>query len=166
MHYEWWFTVLLKVVSLNKAQPVLIEYYHYEDYTVTDNLKYICDTGLPRLHLNWPVILTSLSPESNTDYECWSLKKGWLGMHIWQHAVPDPCHSQPCDPNADCDREGVRSVGFTCTCRPPFVVGNGFNCSSKSIANVDQSTTSVYICDIALWWGQYHDIALWSTDTL
>ena len=28
--------------------------------------------------------------------------------------------------------------------------------------DVDQSAARAYICDIALWLGQYHDIALWS----
>ena len=43
--------------------------------------------------------------------------------------VPDPCLSQPCDPNADCMREGVLSEIFTCMCRAPFTVGDGFTCS-------------------------------------
>ena len=47
------------------------------------------------------------------------------------YAVPDPCVDAPCDTNADCEREGL-SANFTCTCRSPFIDGNGFNCSSKN----------------------------------
>ena len=47
--------------------------------------------------------------------------------------VPDPCLSGPCDPNASCEREGLLSDNFTCTCQPPFTEGNGFSCSG--IAN-------------------------------
>lgn len=49
-------------------------------------------------------------------------------------AVPDPClsHPGPCDPNADCQREGFLSENFTCACSiPPFTVGDGFNCTSR-----------------------------------
>ena len=49
------------------------------------------------------------------------------------HTVPDPCVGAPCDINADCEREGVLSANFTCTCRSPFIDGNGFNCSSENI---------------------------------
>ena len=46
-------------------------------------------------------------------------------------SVPDPCLDEPCDPNALCEREGILSGNFTCTCLSPFTVGDGFNCSSK-----------------------------------
>ena len=49
-------------------------------------------------------------------------------------AYPDPCYSDPppCDPNADCQRDGFLSENFTCTCSiPPFTVGDGFTCTSK-----------------------------------
>ena len=45
--------------------------------------------------------------------------------------VPDPCLTEPCDPNASCQREGLLSDNFTCSCNPPFTVGDGFNCSCK-----------------------------------
>ena len=45
--------------------------------------------------------------------------------------VPDPCLSGPCDPNASCEREGLMSDNFTCSCQLPFTVGDGFSCSSK-----------------------------------
>ena len=45
--------------------------------------------------------------------------------------VPDPCDSASCDINADCEREGLLSANFTCSCRYPFTDGDGFNCSSK-----------------------------------
>ena len=47
--------------------------------------------------------------------------------------VPDPCVSEPCDVNAICEREGLLTDGFTCTCQSPFTEGNGFNCSGISI---------------------------------
>ena len=47
--------------------------------------------------------------------------------------VPDPCLSNPCDPNAYCEREGLLSENFTCSCQAPFIVGNGFNCSGIAI---------------------------------
>ena len=47
------------------------------------------------------------------------------------YTVPDPCLSLPCDVNALCEREGLLSPNFTCTCREPFNDGDGFNCSSK-----------------------------------
>ena len=43
--------------------------------------------------------------------------------------VPDPCLSDPCDANALCEREGLLSENFNCTCQSPFTVGDGFNCS-------------------------------------
>ena len=49
---------------------------------------------------------------------------------IIQISVPDPCLSDPCDVNADCTREGLQSPDFTCTCREPFIDGDGFSCSS------------------------------------
>ena len=45
--------------------------------------------------------------------------------------VPDPCDREPCNINADCEREGLLSANFTCSCRDPFTDGDGFNCSSK-----------------------------------
>ena len=45
--------------------------------------------------------------------------------------VLDPCLSNPCDTNADCERENVLSENFTCSCRDPYTIGDGFNCSSK-----------------------------------
>ena len=45
-------------------------------------------------------------------------------------SVPDPCLSTPCDSNALCEREGLLSDNFTCSCQAPFIVGDGFNCSS------------------------------------
>ncbi len=49
-------------------------------------------------------------------------------MGVVGHTI-DSCIMEPCDPNADC----TRGVGFsvTCTCRPPFTVGDGFSCSSN-----------------------------------
>ena len=47
--------------------------------------------------------------------------------------VPDPCLSGPCDPNANCEREGLLSGNFTCLCQAPFTVDDGFNCSSKVV---------------------------------
>ena len=43
---------------------------------------------------------------------------------------PDPCLSQPCDINARCEREGLLSGSFMCMCEPPYLAGDGFNCSS------------------------------------
>ena len=48
---------------------------------------------------------------------------------FWQQIVPDPCLFEPCDPNAECEREGLLSGNFTCSCQAPFTVGDGFNCS-------------------------------------
>ena len=45
--------------------------------------------------------------------------------------VPDPCVLEPCDPNAHCQREGLLSDNFRCSCSPPFTVGDGFNCSCE-----------------------------------
>ena len=46
--------------------------------------------------------------------------------------VPDPCLSDPCDVNAICEREGLLSDHFVCTCQPPFTEGTGFNCSGMT----------------------------------
>ena len=44
-------------------------------------------------------------------------------------AVPDPCASDPCDPNAMCERIGL-TADFTCTCIPPYT-GDGFTCTRE-----------------------------------
>ncbi len=44
--------------------------------------------------------------------------------------VPDPCLSSPCDPNAECTRDGLQLNTFTCSCVSPYE-GNGFNCTCK-----------------------------------
>ena len=48
-------------------------------------------------------------------------------MTLTSTTVTDPCLSGPCDPNADCNREGLLSDNFTCSCLAPFTVGDGFN---------------------------------------
>ena len=60
--------------------------------------------------------------------------------------VPDPCLFGPCDPNADCEREGLLSENFMCSCQTPFTIGDGFNCSSmcKLLHKLVSYTTSVY----------------------
>ena len=64
-------------------------------------------------------------------------------MHAWYYyqlssiLVPDPCLSGPCDPNASCEREGLMSDNFTCSCQPPFIAGDGFSCSSKQQFHVN-----------------------------
>ena len=55
----------------------------------------------------------------------------WIINYVILSAVPDPCLSEPCDSNADCTREGVLSENFTCVCRTPFTVGDGFTCSGR-----------------------------------
>ena len=44
--------------------------------------------------------------------------------------VPDPCLNSPCDINADCQREGVLSDQFSCTCISGFT-GDGLQCTGK-----------------------------------
>ena len=45
------------------------------------------------------------------------------------YAVPDPCASNPCDPNAMCERIEL-TADFTCTCIPPYT-GDGFTCTRE-----------------------------------
>ena len=47
--------------------------------------------------------------------------------------VPDPCLEKLCDVNAMCEREGLLSSNFTCTCVEPYTDGDGFNCSGTYI---------------------------------
>ena len=47
--------------------------------------------------------------------------------------VPDPCDREPCDINADCEREGLLSANFTCSCRDPFSDGDGFKIRLSSV---------------------------------
>ena len=49
---------------------------------------------------------------------------------LFHSLVPDPCLSNPCDPNAVCTREGPVSGAFNCTCTSPFE-GNGFACAGR-----------------------------------
>ena len=43
--------------------------------------------------------------------------------------APDPCLSNPCDQNADCQQVGLTG-DFTCTCRPTYT-GDGIFCTSE-----------------------------------
>ena len=54
--------------------------------------------------------------------------------------VPDPCLSDPCDVNAICEREGLLSDRFVCTCQPPFTEGTGFNCSGMTCNKIITKT--------------------------
>ena len=49
-------------------------------------------------------------------------------------APGSPCLYEPgpCDINADCQGEEM-SKNFTCECKHPYTVGDGFNCSSELI---------------------------------
>lgn len=51
--------------------------------------------------------------------------------------VPDPCLSAPCDANALCEREGLLTGNFSCSCQAPFLVGDGFNCASLLFLHCD-----------------------------
>ena len=44
------------------------------------------------------------------------------------YTIPDPCFSDPCHVNASCNREGLLSEEFTCTCDSDFT-GDGYNCT-------------------------------------
>ena len=63
-------------------------------------------------------------------------------LHI---IVPDPCLSDPCDINHGyiCEREGLLSDHFVCTCQPPFT---GFNCSGM----ICNKIATFLICMIVL----------------
>ncbi len=50
--------------------------------------------------------------------------------YLFFNTVPDPCLSTPCDPNAECTRDGLQLNTFTCFCITPYE-GNGFNCICK-----------------------------------
>ena len=50
---------------------------------------------------------------------------------LYIYTVPDPCLSEPCDPNANCVRDGLLNSNFTCTCNPEFT-GDGFNCTGRA----------------------------------
>lgn len=64
--------------------------------------------------------------------------------------VPDPCLSDPCDVNAICEREGLLSDHFVCTCQPPFTEGTGFNCSgmtyNKIVTFLIRMTVLIQVC--------------------
>ena len=53
-------------------------------------------------------------------------------LYLYTDPVPDPCLSNPCDPNADCTRDGPQSTTFTCTCTPPFEAV-GMTCEGELI---------------------------------
>ena len=84
-------------------------------------------------------IIARVNALGRVHYQCTMIEQWFRGHTAWEFhqllstTVPDPCLSQPgaCDINADCEREGLLSDNFTCTCRPPFIIGDGFNCASE-----------------------------------
>ncbi len=81
---------------------------------------------------------TCIEPYSDGDgFKCSSkitgLYKPIANKATVSFIVPDPCLMDPCDVNADCVREGLLCPNFTCTCISPFIDGDGFYCSSRTV---------------------------------
>ncbi len=71
-------------------------------------------------------------------------------------AVPDPCLGSPCDPNADCARDGLLMNTFNCSCIDPYE-GDGFSCICKLIGTLTRKAIlnaymnkSTYVCKLAV----------------
>ena len=65
--------------------------------------------------------------------QLWNRLVVWIGQYSQIislfHTVPDPCLSDPCDVNAICTRDNLRTTDLTCRCNFPFL-GNGFSCEA------------------------------------
>ena len=90
-----------------------------------------CSTMVPKsITLISKSLPSIISIVTQLGYEFPTIKSNYCDPLIFiSYAVPDPCASNPCDPNAMCERVGL-TAQFTCTCIPPYT-GDGFTCTRE-----------------------------------